>query len=276
MPVPAGFDTLGGDYLVTNPSVNFTGTGVVNSVPAGGGSPSVFANVNPLLPIGGIFLQANYGTLAGQFLAAGRSGGVSGPGDVVALSSTGTQTPIAQNLTGVQFADVAIAPAGFDSSGGQVLLANEGFGTAPTVYTLNTGLSLSVLPGATFPSGTEPIGLAFAPSGFGSVGGDLLISDSNSNAIYALNPSGTLSLFTSVPLGPGPQGLRQVAFAPAGFGPYGGDLLVSVSGSFAGGGIAGSVDIVNGAGQVIAFLAEEPWACHTIRADYTFPIVRMC
>jgi hypothetical protein len=254
--VPAGFDSLGGDYLVTNPSQNFTGRGVVNSVPAAGGPPSVFATVNPVLPIGGIFLPASYGALAGQFLIAGRSGGAAGPGVVIALSSTATQTPIAQNLAGVQFADVAIAPAGFDSAGGQVLLANEGFATAPTVDTLSTGLILSTLPGATFPSGTEPFGLAFAPSGFGSLAGDLLISDSNSDAIYALNPSGTLSRFTTVPFGAGQLGLRQMAFAPAGFGAYGGDLLVSVSGSNAGGGIAGSVDILNDAGQVIAFLAE--------------------
>jgi PEP-CTERM motif len=192
----------------------------------------------------------------GSFWSRADRGGSAGPGVIIALSSTATQTPIAQNLTGVQFADVAIAPAGFDSAGGQVLLANEGFATAPTVDTLNTNLGLSVLPGATFPSGTEPFGLAFVPSGFGSLTGDLLISDSNSDAIYALSPSGTLSLFTTVPFGPGQLGLRQMAFAPAGFGAYGGDLLVSVSGSNAGGGIAGSVDVLNGAGQVIAFLAE--------------------
>ena len=126
------------------------------------------------------------------------------------------------------------------------MLANE----SGSVETLNTSLSLSTLPGvATFPSGTQPFGLAFAPSGFGSVAGDLLISDANFNAIYALSPSGAVSLLTTVPFGPGQQGLRQMAFAPAGFGAYGGDLLVSVFGSSAGG-VAGSV------GQVIAYLAQ--------------------
>ena len=92
--VLGGYGSLGGSYLVTNPIVNFTGTGVIYTIPAGGGSPAIFANVNPLLPIGGIFLLANYGPLAGQFLAAGRSGGSSGPGDVIALTSTGARTPI--------------------------------------------------------------------------------------------------------------------------------------------------------------------------------------
>jgi hypothetical protein len=253
VPVPPGFGSVGGDYLVTDPTVNFAGTGVVYSVPAGGGSPSVFATVNPLLPIGGVFLPSNYGALAGQFLAAGREGGGTGPGDIVALSATGAQTPIAQNIAGVQFGDVSIAPAGFDTAGGQVVLANE----SGSLYTLSTNLTLSTLPGAaSFPSGTQAFGLAFAPAGFGSAAGNLLISDANSGAIYELSAAGTLGLFADVPQGPGQVGLRQMAFAPAAFGAYAGDLLVSVSGSAQGGGIAGSVDVVNSLGQVVAYLAE--------------------
>jgi hypothetical protein len=101
-----------------------------------------------------------------------------------------------------------------------------------------------------------PFSLAFAPAGFGAVAGDLLITNGDSGALYALSPSGTLSLFTTIPLGAGQVGLRQLAFAPAGFGAYGGDLLVSVSGSVSGGGIAGSVDVVNPSGNVVAYLAE--------------------
>jgi hypothetical protein len=101
-----------------------------------------------------------------------------------------------------------------------------------------------------------PFSLAFAPAGFGTVSGDLLITNGDSGAIYTLSPSGTLSLFTTIPLGTGQVGLRQLAFAPADFGAYGGDLLVSVSGSQSGGGIAGSVDVLNPSGNVIAYLAE--------------------
>jgi hypothetical protein len=255
VPVPAGFGTLGGTYFVPSPGQGFSGPGVVYDIPAGGGSPSTFTNLSPILPTGGVFLSNNYGTLAGQFLADGRSGSGTGPGAMVVLSSNATQTPIAPTIPG-QFAGAIIAPAGFGSVGGMALIANEGFGGSPGVDVLNTNLTLSSLTGASFPAGTQPFGLAFAPNVFGTVGGDLLISDSNSGKIYALSASGTLSLFTTVSFGPGQQGLRQMAFAPLGFGPYGGDLLVSVSGSSQGGGIAGSVDVLNSGGQIIAYLAE--------------------
>ncbi len=132
--------------------------------------------------------------------------------------------------------------------GGKVVMGNEAGG----LYVLNTDGTISAL-GA---SGSLPYGLAFAPAGFGADGGSLLFSSANSNAIYAMSPNGILSVFASIPFGVGQTGLRQMAFAPAGFGPYGGDLFVSVSGSTLGGGIAGSVDIVNSAGQVVAYLAE--------------------
>jgi hypothetical protein len=150
-----------------------------------------------------------------------------------------------------------VASAGFGAAGGQVIIANEGFPGAGSVDVLSTALTLSALPGSVnFPTGTQPFGLAFAPAGFGTVAGGLLVSDANSNVIYVLSSSGVLSEFTAVGFGPGQVGLRQMAFAPAGFGQYGGDLIVSVSGSSAGGGIAGSVDVINGAGQVVAYLAE--------------------
>ena len=57
---------------------------------------------------------------------------------------------------------------------------------------------------------------------------------------------------------PGQTGLRQMAFAPAGFGIPGldlsGDLMVSVSGSDTGGGTFGAVIAVNSLGQVVATL----------------------
>jgi hypothetical protein len=47
-------------------------------------------------------------------------------------------------------------------------------------------------------------------------------------------------------------GLRWIAFAPAGFGNYGGDLFVSVAGRNGGGGTHGAIDVLNGSGQVVA------------------------
>jgi hypothetical protein len=58
-----------------------------------------------------------------------------------------------------------------------------------------------------------------------------------------------------VPLAAGQFGDRQMVFAPAGFPTYGGDLLVSVSGSNAGGGVAGSIDVLNSSGGILAYLA---------------------
>lgn len=248
--VPAGFGSLGGSYLVPDPTQNFSGTGSIWSVPSGGGAPSVFANLNTFQPVGGLFLPANYGSLAGQFLAAGQSAGIGGS-DVVALDSAGNQTPIAQGIGPSIFGGVAIAPAGFDSVGGTIILANEG----GPIYSMDTNLNFSVLPGVSaLPFGA--FGLAFAPSGFGAVGGDLLISDVFTNTIYALSPSGSLSVFTTVPFGPGQVGLRQMAFAAPGPDLYAGDLFVSVSGSGQGGGIAGSVDVLDPAGGVVAYLAQ--------------------
>lgn len=248
VPIPSSFGSLGGNYLVNDATVNFSRRGSIYVVPSGGGPPSIFANGLTLQPAGGVFLPSNYGRLAGQFLAAGNTFGAGGQSDLVAFDSTGAQTQIAQGIGSSIFSDVAIAPAGFDSAGGQVVLSNQD----GTIYTLGTDLTFSVL--TTIP-GTIPGFFAVAPSGFGAIGGDLLVTDLASGDIYALTPLGSLSLFATVGLGPGQTGLRQIAFFPTGS-VYGGDLLVSVSGSTAGGGIAGSVDVLNPAGNVIAFLSE--------------------
>jgi hypothetical protein len=254
VPVPAGFGSLAaGSYLVTDPTQGFTGPGTIYDVPAGGGTPTVFANLGVVQPIGGLFLPSAYGADAGDFLAIGRDSST-GVGDVAVVNSSGTPAIVDSGVGTLQFADAAVAPAGFDSAGGDVIMVNED----GNLSILNPDFSTSPLPGGVVPNTATsyPFGLAFAPSGFGAVSGDLLITNGDSGALYALSPSGSLSLFTTIPLGPGQVGLRQLAFAPAGFGAYGGDLLVSVSGSVSGGGIAGSVDVLNSSGNVVAYLAE--------------------
>jgi hypothetical protein len=86
----------------------------------------------------------------------------------------------------------------------------------------------------------------------------MLVGDGESGNIDAISSSGAVSLFATVPLAPGQTGLRQMAFAPAGFGIPGldlsGDLIVSVSGSSTGGGQIGAVDAINSSGQVVAQL----------------------
>ncbi len=54
----------------------------------------------------------------------------------------------------------------------------------------------------------------------------------------------------------GQFGLRQMALAPTGFGMFSGYLFVSVSGSSYGGGVGGSVDVLNPQGQEIAVLKQ--------------------
>jgi hypothetical protein len=104
-------------------------------------------------------------------------------------------------------------------------------------------------------TGIQNIGMAFAPAGFGAVGGEMLVSDSTNGTILAVDSTGVSTPFANVPvLHPGLVGLRQIEFAPAGFGPFGGDLLVSVSGSQSGGGIKGRLLALDGTGHVVGTL----------------------
>ena len=126
MSVPTGFGTRGGTFFVNDATVNFTAAGHIYDVPAGGGSFATFANTGNLQPIGGVFLPSNCGALGGQYLAAGNTLGAPGTSDVVAFSSTASQTSIGSGIGTSQFADTVLAPAGFDSAGGQIVLVNEG------------------------------------------------------------------------------------------------------------------------------------------------------
>ena len=105
---------------------------------------------------------------------------------------------------------------------------------------------------------TGGFGSAFAPTGFvsGSSGPVLLVSDVASGAIDWVDSSGVAHLFTTVPLFSGQVGLRQIAFAPAGFGAYGGDLFVSVAGSAQGGGTFGSVDVIDSTGALVGVISQ--------------------
>jgi hypothetical protein len=265
VPVPSDFGTLGGTYFVDNPTINASGTGQVLNVTSGGVVTTFasFPSPQTLQPLGGAFLPSNYGAAAGQFLAAGENSSNRSLSQAALINSAGTVTNL-PNLAGVGtngWASVAVAPSTFGTLGGTVYLTNEGpnpIGPG-TVYALNppTTSDASTMTVSSFATitGGQPFGLVFAPVAFGSVGGDLLVSDSVSGKIWAVSPSGTVTLFATVPLLAGQFGNRQMAFAPAGFPTYAGDLFVSVSGSNFGGGLAGSVDVLNSSGGLVAFLA---------------------
>jgi hypothetical protein len=253
-PVPAGFGSVGGDLIIPDQGAN-----AIYVVPVSGGTPTVFAS--GVSGNGGIFLPSSFGSLGGDYLVTAPT---SGPG-VIAVSSTGGQTvvpvPSSDGVTGA----AVVAPAGFGSVAGDVLIAAEngaGFDNGE-VIALSPGGAVSSFAslGVGGSSGyLLPFGMGFAPTGFGSIGGDLLVTDGASGTIYAVNSSGGASVFASVAVptltGGAIDGLRQFAFAPAGFGSYGGDLFVSVSGSQYGGGVSGSVDVLNSSGDLVAVLLQ--------------------
>lgn len=250
--IPGGFGSIGGNYLVAD-----TDAGAVLLQSSAGGPPSVFATMgapvtpgSPLIdgPIGGVFLPSAYGTQAGDYLSVGLNdlaGPVTGFADVLSASG-GVVASTA--YPGRAFDNAVVAPAGFGSVGGNVLVTGNA-----CVNLYAPGGAVSCMAPA-----FGGYGLGFAPSGFGAFGGDLLVSDSNSGAgtIYVINGSGGEVGSFTVPVAKA-QGLREMAFAPADFPLYGGDLFVSVAASTGfGAGLDGAVDVLNPSGVLIAVLEE--------------------
>jgi hypothetical protein len=190
-----------------------------------------------------MFLPSNFGSWSGQYLAVGGSANGS---FAVAIASDGTVTPVT-NLPSSQFVSPVLAPAGFGSVAGQVLVTNND-GTVRAIDQSGNLTTFATVPGALL------FGAAIAPQGFGAFAGDLLVSDGASGNIFAIDAQGNANLFATVPLGLNQPGLRQMTFAPNGFGSYGGDLVLSISGSGAGGGTFGAVVVLDANGNEIAQL----------------------
>lgn len=237
-PIMSGFGSIGGSYFIPDDS-----SGQLFVMPAGGGKPAVFAAI-PGATISGLFVPGGYGSLSGDFL-------VTGNGNAAAITPTGVVTTLALGNT---VEGSTVAPSTFGANAGKVLLGNISANGTSQVLVLNANGSTSVL--VNLPGISDPFTLGFAPTGFGSIGGDLLVADGSSGAVYDVSASGAVSLFTTLPTDAGGLGLRQFAFAPAGFGTYGNDLFVSVAGSQNGGGTTGSVDILNSSGSLIADLLQ--------------------
>jgi hypothetical protein len=247
-PAPAGFGSFGGQYLVPDPGLfGSTGTSTIWTIPQDGGSPTPFLTVNDLV-LGGIFLPASFGQYAGNYLMGGGT-------ELYALDSSPNISVVA-DVTNTGFfalSSPVLAPSGFGSGAGNVFIAAEG-GPDPSgnggILELSPTGQVSV-----FLSSASnlifPFGLAFAPSGFGAFGGQLLVSDAGSGNIDAISSSGQVTPFVTIPLLTGQGGLRQMAFAPGGFGNLGGDLILSVSGSGSG---LGAVYALDSAGQIDAAL----------------------
>lgn len=252
-PVPAGFGGYGGGYFVDDLG-GTSGNSTTWYVGAGGGAPTAVATSAGLSTgqsfwRGGTFLPAGFGSVGGQYLIATAYGlsTMNAAGQVTPFINTGPGTNTV--FTGVT--TPMFAPPTFGGHGGTLYV------TAQTTNYSGLGAVFSVTPGgvaqpfAYLPG--NPYGIAFAPSKFGAVGGDMLVSDSNSGKLYAISPGGAVSLFANLPFY-SPGGLRQMAFAGSDMGQYSGDLFVSISASSFGGGKLGSVVALNGAGDIVGTL----------------------
>jgi hypothetical protein len=252
--VPAGFGNQGGNYFVLDATTNTVtdATGIIQSVPSGGGAPTDFATT-PLNPRNGLFLPNDFGGIGGDFAVANFAGNapagidpVANFGAVTLFNSSGTASTL-YSANNFQPVSLAIAPSGFGSFGGDLIV---GFtSTQAGVAALDSsGDRTDLVDGLPF----APIGAAFAPAGFGNFGGDLFIASDRSPIIDIVNGSGNVSLFTNLPL-PSGQGLKLLSFVPAGFGQYAGDVMVGVPGSSLGAS-NGMLLIVDPSGNVVAQL----------------------
>ena len=178
-----------------------------------------------------------------------------------------TPASVVLTKTSGWFTDAVVAPANFGSiSAGQVILGDSpgGVGSAiPSTIDILGSDSSSVSTFATMPAGVGAYGVGFAPSTFGADAGDLFVSDVSSGKLYVLNAAGDASLFATLPLPTGftQPGLRQFAWAPAGFTlpdgqDLGGDLFVSIAAQNGGGGSTGEIDVLNAAGDTVAHYLE--------------------
>jgi hypothetical protein len=261
-PVPTGayggaFDAK---YFVPDPGrVSGVPTNsVVWVVDAATGGTSTFApKTLPMsaTTVGGLFLPNNtdWGTYAGKYLTVGWDGLASDPEHVSRINvyeADGTYTELASWKGGAPKTPI-MAPAGWGDYGGQVIVADGG----PDVYAVDNAGNITPIVANPIEGITERFGLAFAPSGWGVVGGSLLASRVTDGRIFAVTPEGAESVFTTLSLAVGTKGLRQMAFGPKDFIPgYDELLFVSVSGSSLGGGTLGDILAVDFTGAIVASL----------------------
>jgi hypothetical protein len=241
---PDGFGNLGGQYLIPDSRNN-----TIWLVPHGGGAPSVFANdPSPRIP-GGVFLPDGWGVNSGKYLSVFETANADG---VKLYDSSGVATVFATG--GFQFTTPAIAPAGFGGFSGNVFIT----GQTGIVYRLDSQANLTPFAGPGDFS-VRFFGIAFAPAGWGAAGGEMLVSDAISGKIDAIDASGNLTNFVNLADVNPAFGLRQMAFAPAGFLPGFNEslLFVSESGSGGGGGTLGDVLALDSSGEIVAQLRTD-------------------
>jgi hypothetical protein len=212
--------TAAGNFLVTDADDG----GPIWSVPAAGGTATQVASAGYSLR-DGVFLPASFGSVGGQFLVVGGDGTLA---SASTMNASFTVTPYASQADSLW--NTPVVASGFGRHSGEVLVTNQGSGTGSNDGSVDIFTPSGTVGRLTnLPSVNVPFGAALAPGGFGDVGGTLLVSDAGGGGIYSVNPTGRVSLFTTIPLGTGQSGLRQIAFAPSGWGRYSGNLFVSLN-----------------------------------------------
>jgi hypothetical protein len=247
-----------GDFLVSDDD-NFA----VYNVPATGGPPTSSTSLN-FRPYNEIVLPSGYAN-SGQYLVYGSNGNQTS-GVLALMGASGLGAPTNETtIPNSWFTTAVVAPTNFGTiAAGAVVLANT-YGNnavATSIDTLNAG-ETSVSTFTTLP-GVATFGVGFAPTTFGTYAGDMFVSDGQSGRIFTVDAAGDTTLFADLPLPTGfsDPGLRQFAWAPAGFTipdpevvggkeDVGGDLFVSIAAQNGGGGSDGYIDILNGAGQTV-------------------------
>lgn len=255
---PAGFGALGGNYFIPDFNASQPNGPIWDLAPTGG-PPTQFSTVPVGNARGGLFLPATgWGANSGEFLTVGPTyapGGINetGVSQIFTYGPTGTASLFLQ--TPGSFAQPQIAPAGFGTFGGQLIVPSGAVGTTPNeIQAITPSGGVSVV--ATTPF--TPFGLAFAPSGFGALAGQMFVSSGQDGQIISISPGGTVTPFANIPLLTGQPSLFQMAFSPAGFLSGSGPLLfVSVRGSLNGGGTLGDVVVLDASGQIVERLRTD-------------------
>jgi hypothetical protein len=251
---PAGFGSNGNGYYVGDTG-GASADRAMYFVPAAGGAAVRFASTPDFVPIGTLFLPqtAAWNAVGGPLIATGYVTDTN-PDPIWTYNSSGVAAPwVVPDLAGKSLTSALIGPAGSGSFEGQLIAAT--YYQASVIAVTPTGQVTTIANNPPPGPGFAPFGLAIAPAGFGSFAGQVLVSDVNSGLIYAVSSTGEWTQFTNIPGVDPAFGLRQMTFAPAGFLPgFGPLLLVSNSGSGNGGGQLGDIFALDGDGTLVASL----------------------
>ena len=258
---PSGFGLSSGSVVGLDVGPGGMGPFAIYSVPSGGGAPTAIGGtISGSFTQGGVFAPVAFGSLSGDYVAFGQGAATDAAAIYSLNSAAGTASIFYSDTSGnntIFAGSPVVAPSGFGSVGGDIL-STEFNNSAGTEFIAALSPAGTLSDFANLDVTLDGFGTAFAPAGFipGTSTPTLLVSDGLSGNIEWIDSLGNSHLFTTIPLAPGQTGLRQLAFAPAGFGTYGGDLFVSVSGSDNGGGTFGSVDVINSAGQMVGIISQ--------------------